>query len=280
MVAVENLNSSFWLAELRELEHDLSQKQLLGPRARWPVMNRLWQELLLPVAVSEAVLPRSVAAALSNVLWHLCLTPAARPETWLAHMLRLRQFCTSVEHWLGLAQAAAWLSGLPEQRARALATLQQLPTALVEALFENRAASAELLTGLQADRWWNPWISGGSAPRLQLIHHFGCFRGWGGPFLFPPQLYTCAQEILVRSGSETWWLLADAFGWQLKRCQPPDQTALFSPTTTERPVELCWRNQTCPVPAGVPESCALLESSDCLLLFSSHSFQIWLLALS
>lgn len=222
MAPVEDLKVPLELAELAE---ELRRKSLLGNSSRLPLMNQLWQTFL-PLLIPRYPAITPLAEALSNVLYHLCLSPSARPEEWLLRLNRGWPDCQQPQTLLDLAEVCAWLAGLPERREQALDKLPDLPDPLLEALFESPYQASELREGLCASAWWHPeglnqtqasWLA-----NRPVLHVMGGFRGWGGPFLFPPSLYLASEQIWVQSGNEVWQILADVFGWKLKRgkCLP------------------------------------------------------------
>jgi hypothetical protein len=189
MAAVEDLKIPLELAELAE---ELRRKSLLGNSSRLPLMNQLWQTFL-PLLIPRYPTITPLAEALSNALYHLSLSPSARPEEWLLRLNRGLPDCQQAQTLLDLAEVCAWLAGLPERREPALAILQTLPDALLESVFLSPWSASALRAGLQASAWWHPeglsqtpvaWD-----PSLAVVHVMGGFRGWGGPFLFPPSLF-------------------------------------------------------------------------------------------
>jgi len=275
MAAVEDLSVPLALSELAQ---ELERKRLLGPQSRLPLMNRLWQELL-PALEQQAPVPVALAEALSNALYHLCLRPAARPEAWLQHLLTGRLTCHQSQELLDLSVVAAWLAGLPELRANALQKLAGFPDLRLESLFLGRFSASELRLGLNSSPWWHPDHSpppGTGAAELRLCHVLGAFRGWGGPFLLPPQLSGKDGACFVSSGTDHWQLQADAFGWLLKRCNHlpvPQQPAQPWPAR-----EAFWQGLKCLAPAELPNPICGLAGSDFLALASTQSFQICVLA--
>ncbi len=217
MAAVEDLKIPLELAELAE---ELRRKSLLGNSSRLPLMNQLWQTFL-PLLMPRFSAITPLAEALSNALYHLCLGPSARPEEWLLRLNRGLPDCQQPQTLLDLAEVCAWLAGQPERRERALEILQTLPDALLESVFLSSWSASALRAGLQASAWWHPeglkQTPAAWDPNRAVVHVMGGFRGWGGPFLFPPHLYLAAEQIWVQSGNEVWQILADVFGWKLKR---------------------------------------------------------------
>src|SRR5262249_26471907 len=127
---------------------------------------------------------------------------------------------------LRLGQVLAWRCGLAHFREGALEAAKVLPTRLamvaVGALANSEwpAVQARLLK----EPWFDPshaWSPG----ILRVAKKVGTFRGFGGHFLELPEVASLGGQFVVRSGSEAWWLLADAFGATLHRATPADLAA-------------------------------------------------------
>lgn len=270
MAAVEDLTLAPELADLSSLAQELRSRSLLGPQSRLPALNQLWQELLPKIARQWPQRPLLIwAEALSNALYHLCLTPGARPEDWLKRMQRGLAACPSLEQVLGLAEVCAWLAGLPERRELALHQLKHWPDALLEALFDSELPAAELRQGLQQSAWWHPERQ---TPDTICVHALGGFRGWGGPFLFPPELFIAPGQVWIQSGEVCWQIVADAFGAQLKRKQslPPEAEAVLFPMPENSPFSERAQAHFC-----LPTSALhLAQSDDLCAVVSPQSFKL------
>lgn len=275
MAAVEDLTLPPELAVLKELAQELTRKHLLGPQSRLPLMNRLWQEILPQLSLEIDLVP--LAEALSNALYHLCLSPSARPQDWLAYLqsgLAHGQNSSTellATDLLAFAELCAWLSGMAALRERALGHLALLSDAWLACLWPGRF-QPEILRQSLAQRWWHPdrTPAQSPSPAWQNVHILGGFRGWGGPFLLPPQLFTAQGEIWIQSESESWRMYADSFGWQLSRQSGLPTGAQTAQTLTASQLAALSTQ----VPTLPPEP-VLAAGQDIWVLASPLSFQLW-----
>ncbi len=171
-----------------------------------PVVAAGWERLLPRVAPLLARAPRKLAASLTNALYHLDEQPGARANWWLERMLEV----AVDEHLLEVGQVLAWRAGLPHYREGALELCQRLPSELT-------GVSPQLLEALRGD----PWLTvedPAPGPRPRVVFRVGGFRGFGGPFLAPPELRYAGQNRFYVGDGEGWWLLVvDGYGTSLHR---------------------------------------------------------------
>jgi hypothetical protein len=170
---------------------------------------------LAPALIDE---PRRVFGSLANAIVHL-QRHGAPTEEWLR---RVQAAAASGNATIALraGQVAAWSIGLAHYRESALDVAATLTDeALVAALgIDHSVAPLESLARMRRDRWWQP---GKPRPAGPIVaHRVGGFRGFGGPFLLPPEVGTRDGSILVRSGDNAWQLHADAWGATLTRAEP------------------------------------------------------------
>jgi hypothetical protein len=205
-----------------EVGLELLGQRLVGPGARWPVLEDGWRELVPAAPLVVAAEPARVLAAVCNALHNLAATPGARPSWWISEMRRLAPRCANADELLAVGQICAWRAGLAHFRAGALAVGDTLPAPLAaEAAGAPGAAWAELRAALSRDPWLVPGAASG--PRTIRV---GAFEGFGGLFLAPPRAVARDANLYVLSGGGAWLLTADAFGATFHRaaadeCGPP-----------------------------------------------------------
>ncbi len=224
---------------------DLVGQDLLGPAARYPVLNQGWAQLLPRLGRFLAAAPRAVAGSLTNALYNLSATPGARPEQWLSLMAAAGDACPDVETLLAAGPVAAWRAGLAHLRAGALKTAQTLPPAVARAALGLPDGSEPLetvLAGLAADPWWEPSSAGplpAAARRIGVAARVGAFRGFGGLFLRPPIVAAAGEHFLVSDGEDSWLLVADVWGATFHRAaglptsRPPSPFSLSKDGTVK-----------------------------------------------
>jgi hypothetical protein len=207
---------------LYDLAVDLLAKDALGPASRHPAINRAWAELGPAAARFLVQEPRLAAAALSNAAYHLAQETGTGLDRWLEDMKRLAPLCPDAAAFLAVGQVIAWRAGLAHFRASAIQVWHRLPEPLGQAaLGIDPAASPpprEALIQALADPWQDP-AGAGSARKfeLALVARVGGFRGFGGPFISPPEVTQTEGTILAFDREYCHALYADAFGAVFKR---------------------------------------------------------------
>lgn len=173
---------------------------------RYPAVSEGWRRLLPHVAPLLAANPRRLAASLTNALSNLS-EQGARATWWLERMLTLR--VGDVDTLLSVGQVLAWRAGLPHYRAGALDLCARLDPALTGVGGD--------LDALRADPWLTPDNPDPGA-RPRVVFRVGGFRGFGGPFIAPPEVRYAGDNRFFVGDGECWWLLiADGYGTSLHR---------------------------------------------------------------
>jgi hypothetical protein len=196
-----------------DLGLQLVAEKLAGPAAVSPAINLLWAEVFPSMAAHIAAAPQRILGSLGNAAHHLTATPDTRPEIWRSRLVALAPRCPTADELLIVAQVLAWRAGLAHFRAAALVAADALPPDLALEVLDAPAGMSwpDVRDAHRANPWW-----GHSRPATRE-HRIGAFRGFGGLFLSPPVVTRSGSHILVRSGDESWILLADAFGATLHR---------------------------------------------------------------
>ena len=201
---------------------ELVGERLAGSDARPRVIETGWGQVLPSIVPLLAVSPGSILSAVSNALHTLSCSPGARPTQWCQQLRELGPRCADVATFLKLGQVLSWRAGLAHFRQGALEAAQSLPEDLaIAAVGGSQSATwPALYERLATDPWFDPAAQlapSAAAPSLYIAKKVGEFRGFGGNFVEPPEVASTGEQLLVRSGNECWWLLADAFGATLHR---------------------------------------------------------------
>lgn len=209
-----------------DLGLQLVAEKLAGPAAVSPAINLLWTEVFPSMAAHIAAAPQRMLGSLGNAAHHLAATPDTRPEIWRSRLVALGPRCQTADELLIVAQVLAWRAGLAHFRTAALAAADALPPDLALEVLDAPAGMSwpDVRDAHLANPWW-----GHNRPATRE-HRIGAFRGFGGLFLSPPLVTQSGSHILVRSGDESWILLADAFGATLHRATS-DEIADAAPVT-------------------------------------------------
>ncbi|EIC20342.1 hypothetical protein [Thiorhodovibrio frisius] len=215
------------VSALYDLCLQLTAQDLLGSRARVPVLAELFDELLPCLAGLIAEQPERVLVALCNAAYNLALEPAADPRCWIARLVALAPRLASVDALLLAGQVAAWRCGMAHYRESALQAARQLEPDLLAALVDqpqiqnepqseaqNEKAAERLLAAL-SDPWFDPAARVGEK-RLQRVGRVGGFVGFDGPFIEPPEVTRFGERIYALDSQQAWLLFADRFGQVLK----------------------------------------------------------------
>jgi hypothetical protein len=216
--SLDGLESYAALNQAYDLGLQLVAEKLAGPSAASTDINALWVNVFPKIAPLIAKAPRRILGSLSNAVHHLSSTPDTRPDHWRNRLLELAPRCKDVDELLVVAQVLAWRSGLSHFRAASLAAADTLASDLALALLE--APVGENWPQVRDAHLSDPWF-GYHSPN-GMNRRIGMFRGYGGLFLTPPLVTRSDTQILVRSGDESWILVADAFGATFHRASPEE----------------------------------------------------------
>ena len=207
------------LESLFSVSLELFAASLLGPKSKSPVVGEVWARLLpaLPALVSRDA--KTVAAGLSNAAYNLGRTRGARPAEWLSEMRRVACTCVTVAELLEVGKVAAWRAGMPQYRSSALAVTRGMrPELAAELLGVPPGSISTTLDRMAADPWLTPEAASRDVPAaLRLIRHVGGFRGFGGEFLLPPNVFASSGCLFITDGEGTWRLICDCYGCFLLR---------------------------------------------------------------
>jgi hypothetical protein len=200
------------LNALFDVSLELFAASLLGPRSKSPVVGDVWTDLLpkLPALVMRD--PKTMAAAVSNAAYRTAQTTGARTKEWLETMQRLGPQCETVAELLEVGKVEAWVVGMPQYRASALAITKTLRPALVEQMFQ-----VPRIDRMLADPWFNANLEPGQLRQVRVV---GAFRGFGGEFLRPPSVWPSDGLLFVTDDESNWRLMCDCFGSVLLRHEP------------------------------------------------------------
>ncbi|TCS35631.1 hypothetical protein EDC30_110100 [Paucimonas lemoignei] len=191
---------------------ELVGQALAGPKARSPLVNRVWQEILPAYPRLVTAHPVEVLGAMSNAAVNIGKVGNARPDQWIREMGALASQVESLPQLQALGQVLAWRCGVAHFRLGAIQAADLLPEQFaLAALGSSGGASwSDVKDKLLADPWWTPGPIQGSAvhPGIEV----GRFTGFGGEFDEPPEVRACPEGFFVKSAERYSFLVADAFG--------------------------------------------------------------------
>ncbi len=207
---------------LYDISLELLGRECLGNTPRVSSVDRVWRTFLPAIPHLLVQEPRRVAASISNAVYNMALEPSVRAECWIEAMSKLAFLCEDAATFLKAGQVTAWRCGMAHYRDGALAVWRELPDNLMQAVLDLPTGQAspdreELFTAL-SDTWGI--VNAPEEPgknKLTVQKKVGGFRGFGGPFICPPEV-TVADGVLYAYDSEFCWSIhADRFGATFQR---------------------------------------------------------------
>jgi hypothetical protein len=204
-------------SELFDISLDLFGGSILGGESDLPVMDRLWRQLLPGIARFVARDPHRVVGSLCNGLLQIQWQTGHGAENWLKRMLAIAPACASSQQLLDAGKVLGWTCGMAQFRGAALRLARQIDRDLlidILGLAETTASEdlERLIDQWEHDPWSSPPTDAPPARRLRQVAKIGAFRGFGGPFLFPPTVLATQGRLLVGDTESQWQLHADRFG--------------------------------------------------------------------
>ncbi len=249
---------------LYDVALELVGGDLAGPGARYPVLSRMWAELLPAAVLHFEGHPRDAVAALSNAVVNLSMEPGISAQAWLDAMLDLAP-AESLEQLLAFGQVVAWRQGMAHFRLSALRVLDGLSNDVVTEL---------LGAHVPAERW--PL---GDEPSLQAVAHVGDFLGLGGVFDSPPEVLQADGHLFAYDNQGCWTIHADRYGATLKRYgrSLPEGDVRPAQFTVQDGEVRCATSAARYVTPFAPRSWACTD--DMAVLTARHSHRITIVAL-
>ncbi|MEZ4458369.1 MAG: hypothetical protein R3E66_01310 [bacterium] len=265
---------------LYELALTLTQRGLLGPRARSPHVGRAWTQLLVLVPSLVAREPRAVVAALSNAAHHLSGRPDVVAQKWFSTMAHVASFQPTLSAFLDAGKVAAWSSGLAHFRASAIQTWENLEPPLAKItlrLSPDDSTPKEVLRQQLRHAFLRPGSRDDA--KLECVHVTGGFRGFGQPFVEPPEVFTSSGQVFARDSLGCFLVSADAFGATLERAAERGFEATPSPFeyAPDGTVSAFGTKRHFP---NIANAMTVACNRDFVAATLAHSHQIWIVAWS
>lgn len=249
-------------------------------------LAHLWEHTLLRFPMLLARDPRRIVGSLSNALLFIAQNTPAAVEPWLARMEAAGPSASSVDQLLQIGKVAAWLAGLPEYRASAMALARKLPAAILRPLLElNETTDDGHLVALfdkwEADPWAELNVNHEARSTIRQVAMCGAFRGFGGLFLVPPHVF-CSDGQLFATDDECVWLLqADRFGQSFHRSEVRPPSAKKNRERTAAQIDpkgkITWQQDSLDLPEFVKSSSQAFDGTTMAVTLPS-SFHLYLFA--
>ena len=223
------------LMALYDFSLSLMSKGMVGAETRYPALQRGWNQIFVQFPHLLAQDPVRFAGSISNALYNLSVNQNTRPDFWINEMLSLGAHCSDAQSFLEVGKIVAWRSGMAHYREGALEACVTMDAKLVRAALcindENRIPVETVVERLKQDPWLAPWAASQEAQgnkRLKIASIVGAFRGFGGLFVSPPEVFLSNSDFYVFDNEYCWLMTADLFGATLHRVganiPEPDKT--------------------------------------------------------
>lgn len=203
----------------------LTQRSLLGLNSRHEFVERVWKELLPQVANLVAKHPHDVTTAVSNAAYHLGLRSQGIQSQWLKTMKVVALESPDLQAFLDAGVVVAWTSGMTHWRKPALEAWSRLDSTLNKITLRVSSTNTyppEVLRQQLTEAFQEP--AGDKNPSLQIVYRTGGFRGFAGPFLNPPMVYSNGDRVFAADSNGHHRVFADIFGATIERTNPSTPT--------------------------------------------------------
>ena len=210
---------------LYDLSLELIGADCLGAGSHYGVMDLVWSALFpkIPALLSED--PLRVAAAVSNAVYNLEQESSVDTSKWAEQVEKITGLCSDAGQFLDAGKVLAWRCGMAHYRNSAIKLLDNLPEKLIlEIIGLSRDSSgvtkADVIQSLE-DPWITPKkIGSGHKKSLKIVAKAGGFRGFGGPFVTPPQVASTPERLYAFDNECCYSIFADSFGVTMQRYGP------------------------------------------------------------
>jgi hypothetical protein len=212
------------MVALYDFSLELMGKAMLGTHTRYPAMLRGWSQIFVQFPHLLAQDPQAFAGSVSNALYNLSVNQNTRPDFWINEMLSLGSNCPDIQAFFEVGKIVAWRSGMAHYREGAMDACSNIDGSLARAALCIRDHSDTplemIVEKLKKDPWLAPWIAaqqGQRNKRLKIASVVGAFRGYGGLFVSPPEVFLSDDDIYIFDNEYCWLMTADLFGATLHR---------------------------------------------------------------
>jgi hypothetical protein len=256
----------------------LTQRSLLGLNSRHEFVERVWKELLPQVASLVAKHPHDIATAVSNAAYHLGLRSQGVQNRWLKTMKAVALEAPDLQAFLDAGIVAAWTSGMTHWRKPALEAWGRLDSTLGKITLRLSATNPyprEVLRQQLAEAFQVP--AGDENPSLQVVYRTGGFRGFAGPFLNPPMVYTNGGRVFAADSNGHHLVFADIFGATIERTNPSTPTDFRSPFDYSPDGTIAAFGETRKF-SELENASSTAGNKDFMAVTLPHSHHIWVVA--
>lgn len=200
-------------------------QNLAGPGSKYQFIEEGWEKILHPAVKHVVHDPEKVITCVSNALYNIAATQGADLSMWQETLGMFSTITDDIDTFLKIGQILSWKAGLAHYRNGSLILLDTLPEKMSRSIMRinDNKSWIQIREQLGQDPWFNPSDTDETIKAkesgFRITARVGEFRGFGGLFIEPPLVATIGEEILVKSGTECWLLMADIFGATFHRVE-------------------------------------------------------------
>ncbi|MBK8394308.1 MAG: hypothetical protein IPL26_03560 [Leptospiraceae bacterium] len=208
---------------LYEKSLELIGKNFLGNSGRYPFFENKFIQCLEDSNEIIFENPDLYLSSISNAILKLGSSNIVKLETWISKFRKLTIKAKSIRECLEAGEVAAWVSGMPQYRHKALEISLTLDVDLLGialGIANIKSINREkFITKLSSDLWMSPEnaLKENSPNKKFLLKRVGSFTGFGGEFITPPKVELIDHEFIISDSKNFYVLFTDIFGSHLQR---------------------------------------------------------------
>jgi hypothetical protein len=266
-----------------DLSMDLFAAGLLGPQSRHPAIASGWRSIVPAAPWLLAEEPVALIGSVTNALYNLSAQEGSRPEVWIRDMTPVASAVSDLASLRAAGHVLAWRCGMAQHRLGALASCRTLDPGLGMRLLgmneSDKARFSEVLDRLQTDPWLLPQNVFDSPATLRVVSIVGAFRGFGGHFQNPPNVFASGGSIIAADRENHWAVIADLWGSALLPLSiSPQKDAATKQFRLSRDGEVTFGDSRAKFP-GLANATSFATDGRTLAVTIDQSHQIFLIAL-
>ena len=283
---------------LYDLSLTLYSRKYIGPQSHFPLISKLFEEVLPRISTLVAQAPATLPASLINALFSLLRISKPVASMWLDEIVNIAPGCKTYVELIDAGKVLAWKCGMAQWRGSALKIWRKLSKPLKLAtlgllLSEDNINMEELGQQLE-DPWFHPHFhlhsnlhsnrhTKGETKSPVIIAKAGGFTGFGCEMATPPEVISINDQIYAFDDYNCWSLHCDAFGTILVsegRDLPDEILPATSNTCKITPTGILhWNGLSETIPV-LKHSSSIAASEDFVAVTCKSSFYIFIIALS
>lgn len=209
-IPMENLTEIVFTKTL-----EMQAKKLIGENSHYPKFLGRWEYILESLGNSCYPHLEFLFSYLPNALLNLQKEKKFPIDSWIEDYIKIIPLCEDNTQLLHVGFVLAWKHGLAKLREQSLEFLNELPTNLIQLIFEINILQEKKKLFIEFIKQ-NPWVDPKSFetkntnPKMK-VHVVGGYASLDGVFQHPPIFYQGHANI-VTDGQKIFEIHADFFG--------------------------------------------------------------------